>query len=201
VVGEGEWGTDAGGRMSWSDIPGRAAYLWIYDEWIASSPRQGAVVVEVGVALGKSLAYLCEKLRDAGRDDIVVYAVDAWGGYARNGEQTSLADAAGGDFTLYCKTLLEHSPYTLERARVTRERSDEYLLAHNADLIVLDADHVKEQVLKDIHQAWENSHDHGWLGGDDYMPEYQGVIDAVTEAFPEGVEVRYDQGWGSWLKR
>jgi hypothetical protein len=191
--------------VSWSDIPGRAAYRWIYDEWIASSPRQGAVVVEVGVALGKSLAYLCEKLRDAGRDDIIVYAVDAWGGYARNGEQTSMADAAGGDFTLYCKTLLEHSPYTLERARVRRGLSSRVTIGEFPDLVVLDADHVKDRVVDDI--AWWSMHQAtdmgnvGWLGGDDYMPEYQGVIDAVTEAFPKGVEVRYDEGWGTWLKR
>jgi cephalosporin hydroxylase len=189
--------------MSWSNIPGRAAYTWIYDEWIASNPRQGAVVVEVGVALGKSLAYLCEKLRDAGRDDIVVYAVDAWGGYARNGEQTELADKAGGDFTLYCKTLLEHSPYTLERARVLRGLSDIVHVPanHHPHLVVLDADHVLDKVRSDIaHWQYEMGYE-GWLGGDDYMPEYQGVIDAVTEAFPDGVEVRHEGGWGSWLKR
>lgn len=189
--------------MPWHDIVGRTAYTWIYDEWIASNPRQSAVVVEVGVALGKSLAYLCEKLRDAGRNDIVVYAVDAWGGFARNGEQTAMADAAGGDFTLYCKTLLEHSPYTLERANVLRCWSCYARLpaAIRADLVILDADHTLELVRADINCWLGQLRDGGWIGGDDYMPEYQGVIDAVTEAFPDGVEVRHDCGWGSWLKR
>lgn len=184
----------------WSDIVGRAAYLWIYDEWIKSNPHQGAVVVEVGVALGKSLAYLCESLRDVGRDDIVVYAVDIWGGYARNGEQTAMAEAAGGDFSLYCKTLLEHSPYTLERAHVVRMRSDEWAVPGFTDLVVLDADHTLEQVRMDISCALGGLSPNGWIGGDDYEPEYQGVIDAVKEAFPEGVELR-KEGWGTWLKR
>jgi hypothetical protein len=187
--------------MSWSNISGRAAYTWIYDEWIRSKPKKNAVVVEVGVALGKSLAYLCESLRDAGRDDIVVYAVDAWGGFARNGEQTAMADAAGGDFTLYCKTLLDHSPYTLERARVMRCLSDRWVVTEFADLVVLDADHTLEQVRLDIKTARSNLARGGWIGGDDYEHEYRGVIDAVAEAFPEGVEVRHESGWGTWLKR
>lgn len=185
----------------WSNIPGRSAYTWIYDEWLNSNPRKGAIVVEVGVALGKSLAYLCERLRVIGRDDVTVYAVDAWGGYARNGEQTSMAEAAGGDFSLYCKTLLEHSPYTLERARVIRMRSDEWMLPIHADLVVLDADHTLDAVSQDISNALENSRPDAWLGGDDYMPEYQGVIDAVNSYQFVGVEVRHEQGWGTWLVR
>jgi hypothetical protein len=188
--------------MSWSDIPGRAAYLWIYDEWIKSNPRQGAVVVEVGVALGKSIAYLCDSLDRAGRDDIIVYGVDAWGGFARNGEQTAYAEQAGGDFTLYCKMMLTHAPKAFERVRVMRVRSDEYCLPVNTDLIVLDADHVKEQVARDISTAFENWRGkESWIGGDDYMPEYQGVIDAVHDAFGTDIEVRHEAGWGSWLHR
>ena len=104
--------------MSRNNIPGRDAYLWLYDDFLASNPREDAIVVEVGVALGKSISYLAECCISENRRDIQIYAVDTWAGTARNGEQQAMGDAAGGDFSLYCKTMLEHCPQAFEMIRV-----------------------------------------------------------------------------------
>lgn len=191
--------------MSRLDIPGRSAYLWIYDEWLASQPRYGACVVEVGVALGKSLSYLAEACMTDHRRDIAIYGVDTWAGTARNGEQQLLADDMGGDFTLYARQMLAHAPQAFEMIRPLRVDSVRaagfFRPYQDVDLLILDGAHDYDTVRLEI-AAWaECLAPGGWIGGDDYMPEFQGVIDAVTGAFGGRVEVRHDEGWGTWLVR
>jgi cephalosporin hydroxylase len=193
--------------MSWSDIPGRAAYTWIYDAFLAVAPKN-AIIVEVGVALGKSLAYCASKAIEIGRDDIEIIAVDSWAGVARNGEQQADGPPTpDGDWELFNRTMGLHCPKELQRISIVRRDSlaAARKLARRKSrpsLVVLDADHTLEAVTADIH-AWQSlMGPDGWIGGDDYMPEYQGVIDAVGKYFPSSeVEVRHDQGWGTWLVR
>ena len=193
--------------MPWNTIPGRSAYRWIYDEWVGGSPKKDAVVVEVGVGLGKSLAYLCEVLDAAGRSDVIVLAVDPWSGTSQCGEQQSMGQQAGGDFSLYAKTMLEHAPRAFERVRVLRCESLQaaealdYLMI-SPSLVIIDADHGYESARADI-SAWNGilDNEQGWIGGDDYVDEYPGVIRAVRETFGDAVEVRHQDGWGTWLHR
>lgn len=198
--------------MSWNDIPGRAAYLWIYDEWLASKPPQGAIVVECGVALGKSLAYLCKRLDDYGRDDVIVYGVDPFIGTHRNGEQQTWADEVGGDFTLYAQTMLKNAPKAFERVRVLRAGSLDvaawlYYREMDVALVVLDNDHSYSHVKLEI-DSWRGGGT--WIGGDDFVSDYPGVEQAVREAFGEDFEYRAKGGplgdperwpWGTWLHR
>lgn len=184
--------------------------VWIYDEWLASNPRQGAIVVEVGVALGKSLAYLCDRLDAAGRDDVQVFAVDPWSGTHRNGEQQVHADEAGGDFTLYARMMLENAPKAFERVRVLRVSDVEATLFfedQQIDLLVLDAEHTYEAVILQLCTFRARAH---WIGGDDFVPDYPGVERAVRQVFGDDFEYRARGGphddpeqyeWGTWLRR
>lgn len=188
--------------MSYTNIPGRCAYLWIYDEWIKSAPKD-AIAVEVGVALGRSIAHLARLCIDAGRDDIKIYAVDAWAHVARNGEQQSMGDAAGGDFCLFAQQMLQHAPAELQRINVIRTWSTDAarLFADGSvDLVVLDADHTYEWVSAEIDVWQPKLRADGVMGGDDYHPvEFPGVIQAVTEAWDDDrIEVRHDQSWPTW---
>lgn len=198
--------------MSWENIPGRTPMIWIYDAWIASNPRQGAIVVEIGVALGKSLAYLCERLDAAGRDDVQVYAVDPWAGTHRNGEQQAEADAAGGDFTLYARYMLENAPWAFERIRVLRladTQAAEFFMGERLDLVMLDAEHTFEAVDRQIAMFGHAE----WIGGDDHCADFPGVERAVRAHFGDagtGYEFRARGGpwddperweWGTWLRR
>jgi hypothetical protein len=191
--------------MSWQNIPGRSACGWIFREWIASKPRPGAVYVEVGVALGKSIARMCEMLDEAGRDDVQVYAVDPWAGTARNGEQTAEADVAGGDFTLYTRYMLENAPRAFERVRVIRSSSPAAveLFVDGVDLAFIDADHTYVAAYNDI-LAWSSYlNRNGWIAGDDHHEiEYPGVVRACKEIFGENnYVVGNEDGWPTWLHR
>lgn len=188
--------------MSYTNIPGRCAYLWIYDEWIKTAPKN-AIAVEVGVALGRSVAHLARLCIDAGRDDIRIYAVDAWAGVARNGEQQLYGDNAGGDFCLFAREMLEHAREELQRIQVVRTWSTDAARLFDpgtVDLVVLDADHTYEWVSAEI-RAWRPLlKPDGVLGGDDYHPdEFPGVIQAVREVYADDrIEVRRDQDWPTW---
>ena len=190
--------------MSYTSIPGRCAYLWIYDEWIKSAPKD-AIAVEVGVALGRSIAHLARLCIDAGRDDIKIYAVDAWAHVARNGEQQAMGAAAGGDFNLFCQQMLQHAPAELQRINVIRTWSTDAarLFDENSvSLVVLDADHTYEWVSAEI-RAWRPKLTaEGVMGGDDYHDaEYPGVVQAVQEVYgdwPGNLEVRREQNWPTW---
>ena len=191
--------------MSWKDIPGRAAYLWLYDEFVASAP-QDAVVVEVGVALGKSIAYLARKCIDARRDDIIIYAVDPWMGTARNGEQQADGPpTADGDWRLFNRMMYTHAPEERDRIVIVRETSvrGATSIPYKSHLVVLDAGHDYADVKADL-EAWvPRIHSGGAIGGDDWVPDFPGVERAVREYFPDHdthghIEVRHDEGWGSW---
>lgn len=201
-------------REKWARIPGRTAYLWILDEWLESNPRKGAIAVECGVALGKSVAYLANRCLELGRDDIQIYAVDPWAGTDRNGEQASMGDAAGGDFTLYAKYMLENAPEAFEMVRPLRMGSHDAALmfdsetvnsvmGYPADIVLLDGPHDYDFVYDEIGFWKQSIRRGGFLGGDDHHPDYPGVERAVKAHFGNEYEYRDDNEWrwGTWRVR
>lgn len=188
--------------MSYMDIPGRCAYLWVYEDFIKTAPKD-AVVVEVGVALGKSIAHMARLAINAGRDDITIVAVDPWAGVARNGEQqASGPPTPDGDFKLFLDTMEKQAPEEFARIKVMRHWSSEAAAQfgdRSIDLVVIDAAHDFDNVMLDLCAWYPKIKPNGVMAGDDYEPVYQGVIDAVASFFKEKhPEVRHDQGWGTW---
>lgn len=191
----------------WSDIPGRAAYLWIYDEWLASNPPRGAIAVEVGVALGKSISYLARKAIDAGRHDLRIVAVDPWAGTARNGEQQSMS-TPDKDFDLFLRMMREHCPEEFDRIEILRTYSvvgSERFQDGTVSLVVLDADHTAEAVMADL-CAWVPTliPQGGTIGGDDWVQDFPGVEAAVRAYFApwkKEIETRNVDNWGTWRVR
>ena len=86
--------------MGRESIPGWDPIIYLYREWVKTPPRQGAVVVEVGVALGRSITWIADWCLANNRRDIEIWAVDPWEsslpGNVRNGEQWTYAAQAGG---------------------------------------------------------------------------------------------------------
>lgn len=189
--------------MSYSDIPGYSGFLTLYDEAVKHF-GDGAVFVEVGVALGHSIAYLARKVIDAGHKNTRIYAVDPWAGYARNEEQQAVlgVDGTPGDFGLFCRMMLDHAPEELERLSVLRLKSED---AHGyfdqerlANVVLIDGAHDYESVCNDI-EYWDTTiREGGWLCGDDHEANYPGVAQACQEIF--GVD-GYEVIGTSWRKK
>lgn len=190
--------------MSWQDIPGFSGFLWLYDQAVEEAPQSGAVFVEVGVALGHSIAYLARKVIDSGKD-IEIWAVDPWAGHARNGEQQEALgkEPSRGDFTLFLRTMLEHAPEELERIKIFRTTSDqasdlfqdyEYMVQH-ADLVLIDAAHDYQSVLDDIGRWIGAIRPGGILAGDDHEPNYPGVEKACRKRLGHEYKVEGTTWW------
>jgi hypothetical protein len=190
-------------------IPGWDPIVEIYKQWTKGPVRAQAVVVEVGVALGRSLSWLADWCILNKRTDVRIYAVDSWCGNARNGEQQTLSDLIGGDFTLYAKMMLQHDPEAFELIRPLRAPSimaAEMFAAGSVDLCVIDGDHSYEAVRDDL-TVWIPCMRHdGWIGGDDHHEvHHPGVIQACKERFGDSYEVfEGANGWPdgrAWLKK
>jgi hypothetical protein len=183
--------------MTWSDLPGWFNFEDIYDEAVAACP-EGGTLVEVGVAFGRSVAYLTRKVMESGKR-IQVVAVDPWEGkwvFGPNDApmQTHMdrytKDVPGaGAFHAFLGGMREYAPEELERLTVVRLPSVKAAeVFRNCHLVFIDGSHEYADVAADI-QAWRqniSATSHGILAGHDYDPvQFPGVVRAVEEAFGE----------------
>lgn len=193
--------------MSWTDIPGWYDWQDIYQRAVADAPRdRPSIMVEVGVAFGRSLAHLARLAIDSGKP-ITVYGVDPWvddwnPDWSRDetrrptwgAEHAEWARAQGGPFSAFIKMMQTHAPAELEFVKVVRARGVDLaaMLRANVDLphlVWIDGDHRYEGVVADLRSwAWRTGVDEmvfrpRWFGGHDYTPDFPGVQRAVREAF------------------
>lgn len=188
--------------MSWSDIPGWFDWQWLYDEAVDTAPV-GGTIVEVGVAFGRSLAYLARRALDAKRQDLRLVGVDPWqddykpDGWPEEqrptwgGEHAVWARAQGGPFSAFIASMREHAPKELERVSIFRGTSEELAGALRGaldrklvHLAFIDADHRYEAVCADA-RLWKDA---TILAGHDYhSADFPGVVRAVDEMFPDRI--------------
>jgi hypothetical protein len=172
-------------------LPGWAAFTPTYDRYLDTA-KSGDIVVEVGVCFGKSVAYLAKGARARGLD-ITIYAVDPWGEWAdtaHGGTSWPWPELrVAGPFTTFCDQMLKHAPQDLEAIRVLRLRSvqaarvfDDSSLA----MVMIDGGHSYEDVRDDIAAWLPKVRSGGLLAGDDFAPDFLGVVRAVKERFGEG---------------
>jgi hypothetical protein len=199
--------------MSWEQIPGWFGFQAAYDEMVASAP-DGSTIVEIGVAFGRSGAYLTRRAIDSGRRLRIVlvdpwqddrwefpdsYPLDAvrpgWGG-----EHADWARAQGGPFNAFLAQMREHAREELERAIVLRCKSaDAAKIIGPCHGVLIDGSHNYEDVALDIALWRHHIMPGGILAGDDWSPEFPGVVRAADEAF--GGRGGYETQGTTWLKR
>jgi hypothetical protein len=181
------------------DIFGWFDYENVYDRAVDSAPP-GAVLVEVGVFLGKSLVYLAERARAADKG-LRVYGVDTWRGSPEfdgtvwfNGKPIN---EHPGEVLIACYANLiargladDVTLIVSDSAKAARLFADS-----SVHMVFLDAAHDEGSVSRDL-AAWHPKVKAGGLfAGHDYREEdgFPGVKRAVDRVF--GGRVR---GIGSW---
>lgn len=193
--------------MSWQDLPGWFGFRETYDEMIDLVP-DGGTLVEIGVAFGRSAAYLARKLIDAKKHRVRVWAVDPFfddwwmipGAYPATlerpswgGEFSQMARDLGGPYSAFVHLMRKHAPEELERLNVLRCRSaDAAKIVGPCHGVMIDGNHDYEHVVQDIALWRPHMQPGGLLAGDDWHEvEFPGVVRAVKEAFgSHGYEVR-----------
>lgn len=164
------------------------------------------VVIDVGVWKGQSTANLAATIRDNGLDGCVV-AVDTFLGSPEHwGNDSGLFSTHRGMPDLY-QTFLENiwtaglhryvvpMPQTSScAAEILRNKS---LLA---SLIHVDAAHAYADVIRDARDYWDVLAPGGTLIGDDYHPDWPGVVQAAQE-FAETVQAPLTIDEPKWIVR
>jgi hypothetical protein len=200
--------------MSYLDIPGWFGFADVYDTMVAGCPDGGAIV-EVGVAFGRSVAYLARKVIES-RKQVTIWAVDPWKedewGVGPGAEQkrqawggnfSDLTDNRGGPFSAFIAFMTQCAPEELERINVCRCTSaDAAQFVGPCFGVMIDGNHSFESVAYDI--ALWNPLATGILAGDDYSDNFPGVQRAVQEAFGNRGYIRkdgFDVRGTTWIRR
>ncbi|MDB5382227.1 MAG: hypothetical protein JWO26_1859 [Rhodospirillales bacterium] len=144
------------------------------------------VIIDVGVWKGQSTIAMAASLREAGVDGCVI-AVDTflgspehWGDEGlfttRHGMpdiyETFLANVAAADL----QNFVVPTPQTASSAAAILRR-----LGITASLVHIDGDHAHGSVLQDARDYWPILEPGGHLVGDDYHPNWPGVVRAARE--------------------
>lgn len=192
--------------MSWEKIEGWFDWEDVYTEW-AHNAKPDAVFVEVGVFLGRSLAFLLEQLRLVGNHTATVYAIDPWinDSYLKDraswgGEFTEVSRTRGGPFEAFCATMRTHASGDFDRVQVIRASSvqaSRLFDIETIDYTWIDANHTYEFVREDIVVWLPKMKPGGIIGGHDHTATYPGVIRACQERFGNNYEIRSS----SWIHR
>lgn len=199
--------------MAWSDIPGWFSFGFAYDEMVETA-KDGDVIVEVGVAFGRSVAYLARKVIDSGKD-ITIYAVDPWlprwddhpkypERLGWGGEHAALVKDCGGPFNSFLHCMRTHAPAELERINVLRTTSamaSTMIESHNLSVygVLIDGSHHYDDVKNDIDWWIPTLCEGGILAGDDWSEtEFPGVCQAVREHFGPGT---FEVKGTTWIAR
>lgn len=180
------------------DIEGYCNFQVFYDE-IANLLKNDSVVVEVGVFLGKSVVFMCEKLKEYNKTTKVI-AVDTWRGSV---EHQELVNNIGGEDVFFEKFIdnIKQSGFS-DNVVVKRESSVESSKSfpnESIDFIFIDASHQYQDVLDDINAWLPKVKKGGIISGHDYHSGlFPGVIKAVNQVF--GKPDRVIENCSVWVK-
>src|SRR5258707_2916575 len=143
--------------MSYENIPGWSRdILPFYDEMAKRIP-QGCVFVEVGVFLGRSLAYMGQR-----RPDLELWAIDPWKdgesqGYMGPGEYTEIVEGSGGLFLAVLDQMRRHAPDSLSVPHIVHGTVDDLAFGvdQQIEMRLLGGAHDYEHVIPHIEGiAW-----------------------------------------------
>lgn len=166
--------------MNYKQIPGWFDFEDYYD-FLIEQAEPGDRMVEIGVFKGKSLRYLCDGIRDAGVDDVVVFGVDPLDDSYKQDTLRNLSDLTESG---QCILL----PYKSMEAVKT---FDDWSLKS----VFIDGSHEYKDVHQDIYHWFDKVMGDGFIGGHDHGNGFPGVVRAVKELFGNHVDFMGDSVW------
>lgn len=183
-------------RHYWHTLDNGFWFQNAYERLLSQLPaNKPSTWVEIGSFYGGSLAWLGVEILNQNKP-VHIHSVDNFTQSPQAEFERNLApviDRLGKRFTLHA---------------VDSETAAKAFKPASVDVIWVDADHSYEGVKTDLHAWWDKLKPGGRIGGDDFMPDYAGVEQAVREFFdPKGINVEVGVGqrsshpWLWWLVR
>jgi predicted O-methyltransferase YrrM len=167
--------------QGFAPIPGMCNFRVLYQEAV-DAVKDGAVFVEMGVALGRSACMMAEMIAESGKR-IEFYAVDLWD-TSPDPTWTPLF-AAHGFFAGFLKQITKNAPHLARHIRVLRidsVRAARCFDDKSLDFVFIDGAHNYLAVKADL-AAWAPKVKVGGvLAGHDY--NLDGVKRAVHDIWP-----------------
>jgi len=193
---------------TWHDIPGFFDFEDIYDQAVREA-KPGDTLVEVGTFLGKSAAYMADRIR-ASAKEVRFYVVDPWDPTEYENWWIDIRKDPPAPWPveeLYGKPLVEAFEHCIRSvgatdwirpSRASSVSVAEIFSDRTLAFVFIDANHLYEGISADI-RAWRPKiKPGGILAGHDYrVKAWPDVARAVDEAFGSAVEHRGT----SWLVR
>jgi len=170
------------GGGDWSEVPGFYNFWPLYRE-VAGRLRDGDVVCEVGVWLGRSVIHLAQMLRRAGKR-VRILAVDHFRGEKDQPAHAAVVAAAGGNFRGEFEANLERCGVR-EMVEILEGESAEMALRvadGSLAFCFIDAAHDYESVSQDLAAWGPKVREGGILAGHD--AQHEPVLRAVRERYP-----------------
>ncbi len=167
----------------YKEIQGWFDFENLYDRAVSEAPPQ-AVFVEIGAWLGRSTAYLAQRIKESVKN-IRLYVVDTWKGSL--GEQVHEDEVRRAGGSIY-PAFLEN----MRRAKVddvilpmpmSSEQAAQSFADESLDFVFLDSSHRYEDVVRDLSQWFPKLRLGGVLAGHDYQPGWPDVVRAVDDFF------------------
>lgn len=160
-----------------NDVHGCGNTMDFYDMMIRELPAN-AKIVEVGVFYGHGLVYLAQN------SSFEIWGVDQ---FVRTAMPFHLPGVnTDQEFFDKCRSNLdENGADRVSLLPVSSNKAAAMFEDGKFDCVFLDAAHDYESVRDDITAWLPKIKPGGYLAGDDYIAPWLGVINAVTEAFPE----------------
>ena len=171
--------------MNWRDVEGYFSYTNLYDLSIKYCP-DNSTFVEVGSWMGRSTCYMGEQIKKSSKN-IKFYAVDTWEGSEEQGHKETIEKLQSKNLTLFDTfknnlKLCEVEDYVIP-LRTTSLEAAALFEDNSLDFIHIDASHDYDNVLADIRAWYPKVKPGGFITGDDYVTDWEGVIQAVDEYF------------------
>lgn len=180
-----------------------------YEKIINLLPK-GAVWVEVGSWMGRSLAWLLVENHNQ-QKNFKIHAVDTWRGnpneswYAKQIEINE-PGWVDGLFDTFLSNMKNYKNQFTYHKKLSWEGATDFIDA-TVDYVMIDAGHDEESVTKDINAWWPKLKSGGYMGGDDYVIDGWGVYPAVQTFIKENnldLEITVNLGSSktfNWLVR
>ena len=169
----------------WSKIPGFFDFRGLYSHWAWQLPS-GCKFVEVGSWKGKSAAYMCVEIINSGKN-IKFDCIDTFKGSLDEDVHQEDPDVVNDRLMDVFIENMKPVEGLYNAKRMTSLEAAQTYEDGSLDLIWIDASHEYEDVKDDI-QAWlPKVKKGGFIGGDDYAPNWPGVVQAVTELMPNSI--------------
>jgi predicted O-methyltransferase YrrM len=145
------------------------------------------VIVEIGSYTGQSTTMFADEVK-------IVISVDPFmNDYDDKDDACHAADIPTEVYQKFLETVSSYK--NISHIRMTSDNAIVTLGNLKVDLVYIDGVHTYEQVKKDIENYKHIIKPGGLLCGHDYCPAFQGVMDAVNEAFDKPDLTFVDNSW------